>query len=73
MSLRGAGPRRVGNLVIPIIPLYSLSFPKLPQGSLVPSPLNHPPVGILEAKLCLRSVSEQRRAWCEEADNAQEV
>ena len=30
MSLRGDGPRGVGNLVIPIIPLYSLNFPKVP-------------------------------------------
>ena len=43
MSLRGGGPRGVGNLVTPIIPLYSLSFPKVPQGSLVPSPLGPPP------------------------------
>ena len=46
MSLRGGGggSKGVGNLVIPIIPLYSLSFPKVPQGSLVPSPLEPPPL-----------------------------
>ena len=32
----------VGNLVIPIIALHSLSFPKVRQGSLVPSPLEPP-------------------------------
>ena len=45
MSLRGGGPRGVGNIVIPIIPLNSLSFPKVPQGSLVPSPRTNPPLG----------------------------
>ena len=39
----GGAPKGVGNLVIPIIPLYSLSFPKVPQRSLVPSPLVPPP------------------------------
>ena len=42
MSLRGGGPRGVGNLVIRIIHLYFLSLPKFPQGFFVHSPLEPP-------------------------------
>ena len=44
MSYRGVGPRGVSNLEVRIIPQYSISFPKVPQGSLVPSPLEPPPL-----------------------------
>ena len=44
MSLSGGGPRGAGNPVTPIVPVYSLSFPKVPQGFLVPSPLEPPPL-----------------------------